>query len=599
MDRTWESVQQKMHDLVRDLSSGTVLIQLLEVIGDTPLGTYNRNPRMRIQKVENVNKALDFVRFRGVELTNIGAEDIVDQNTKLILGLLWTLILRFTIAEITEEGRTAEEGLLLWCQRQTAPYAEVNVQDFTYSWQDGLAFCALIHRHRPDLFNFYDLDMNDPHRNTAFAFEVAERYLNIPKLLDVEDVCDLPKPDKLSVMTYVAQYFHAFSTLDRVDRAGRRVGKFAEVMQSVWEMKNDYERRVRELMSEIERMQSTWAAARLGTTYSEAKAYSNEFNTYKSSTKRKWIAEKHELDTLLGNLKTKTKTYNLLPYDPPVGLQPADLDGLWRKLLNAEIIRRKAINQQLRKIKDGLMQAYAQLADKFQSTLTELSSEIAKLSGDLEGQLAMVNRLASQLRPLEQQFQAIQQADRQCRQAHIEENDYTAFNIEDLAFDLSLLKQALNKKLAFIENQIVARSMSNLTPGQLEEFESTFRHFDRDQSNTLSEAEFKASLESLGHYYTDQEFQATFSKVARSGDHVTFEQFINFLVSITEDQTTPEQLRHSFKVVAGDKPYITEMDLQMSHLPPTAVAYLVNHMPAAAGSKNEYDYQQFLNSVFN
>jgi hypothetical protein len=66
---------------------------------------------MRIQKMENATKALDFIRKRGVHLTNIGAEDLVDSNVKLILGLLWTIILRFSIAEISEEGLSAKEGI--------------------------------------------------------------------------------------------------------------------------------------------------------------------------------------------------------------------------------------------------------------------------------------------------------------------------------------------------------------------------------------------------------------------------------------------------------------------------------------------------------
>ena len=92
-----------------------------------------------MQRFENVNKSLDFVRARGIQMTNIGAEDVVDGNKKIILGLIWTLILRFTISDINEEGMTAKEGLLLWCQRKTACYDEVEVRDFSASWNDGLA----------------------------------------------------------------------------------------------------------------------------------------------------------------------------------------------------------------------------------------------------------------------------------------------------------------------------------------------------------------------------------------------------------------------------------------------------------------------------
>ena len=76
-------------------------------------------------------------------MTNIGAEDVVDGNRKIILGLIWTLILRFTISDINEEGMTAKEGLLLWCQRKTACYDEVEVRDFEGSWSDGLALYVI------------------------------------------------------------------------------------------------------------------------------------------------------------------------------------------------------------------------------------------------------------------------------------------------------------------------------------------------------------------------------------------------------------------------------------------------------------------------
>lgn len=85
-------------------------------------------------------------------MTNIGAEDVVDGNRKIILGLIWTLILRFTISDINAEGLSAREGLLLWCQRKTACYEEdVRVVDFYGSWNDGLALCVRVLAERDPL----------------------------------------------------------------------------------------------------------------------------------------------------------------------------------------------------------------------------------------------------------------------------------------------------------------------------------------------------------------------------------------------------------------------------------------------------------------
>jgi len=106
----WLNTKLEMHNyppmtsLVKDLSDGVRLIQLMEIMGDVSLGRYNKNPRIRVQKAENVTMALDFIASRGVKLTNIGPEDIIDGNLKLILGMIWTLILRFTIADIKYAG---------------------------------------------------------------------------------------------------------------------------------------------------------------------------------------------------------------------------------------------------------------------------------------------------------------------------------------------------------------------------------------------------------------------------------------------------------------------------------------------------------------
>lgn len=589
-----------MHSLVQDLSDGVRLIQLMEIMGDTSLGRYNKNPRMRVQKAENVNKALEFIRQRGIKLTNIGPEDIIDGNLKLILGMIWTLVLRFTIADISEEGLSAKEGLLLWAQRKTAPYKEVNVQDFSISWSDGLALCALIHCHRPELLDYDKLDKSDRHGNTRLAFQVAADHLGVPQLLEVEDLCDSTRPDERSVMTYIASYFHAFSTMDQAETVSRRVEKFAELMQSVWTSKNDYERRARALLHALSEVQKKWLTSRFTGSYTDAKEQSAIFTAYKHTTKRTWVTERQDVTTLLGNIQTKLRTYGLREYIPPLGLALSDLDDAWNDLLQSEAKRSRAINAQIRQIKESLRKEFADLANDFSQRLHSISLELSGVAGLLETQQDQVKEIQTRLPTLSEILTRVAKAEQDCVAANVEENDYTVFTCQDLEFELGLVAQSLTKKISFIDNQIVSRNMTNLTPAQLEQFESTFRYFDRDETNTLSLTETSAALASQGLVYSDEDMTYIYDQLLQDYGAVTFEAFINLLVDITEDQTSPDQLRESFLGIAGNKPFVTELDMRLAQLPVSAVDYLSEVIPSTNNEAGEleYDYETWLRDVF-
>ena len=113
-----------------DFRDGVNLIQLLEIIGEESLGKYNAQANIRLKKIENVSRALRFIKERGVQLASIGPEDIVDGNVKLTLGMIWTIILRFEISDLSEEGLSARQGLLLWCHKNTTGYPYVGELPF-------------------------------------------------------------------------------------------------------------------------------------------------------------------------------------------------------------------------------------------------------------------------------------------------------------------------------------------------------------------------------------------------------------------------------------------------------------------------------------
>lgn len=226
---------------------------------------------------------------------------------------------------------------------------------------------------------------------------------------------------------------------------------------------------------------------------------------------------------------------------------------------------------------------------------------ISGLEGDVEDQLTHVQRLHQNLPPMDQYLEAIADIDQKCEEANIEENDFTTYTYDELCYELGLVKSSVSKKLAFLDNQVVARNMTNLTPIQLEEFESVFRHFDRDASNSLQELEFSAALASLGLVFDEQEMHDYFLETSHGKDYVTFEQFIRFMVDVTEDQNTAEQVYQSFREVADGKPYVTEMDLRHSLVPDEVIEKLVKFVPAHKGpdmqedrGMPQYDYISFM-----
>lgn len=88
----------EIKSLEADFHDGILMINLLEEISNKQVAArYNKQPKIRAQKLENLSLAFNFLKQENIKLVGMGPEDLCDGNLKLTLGLIWTLILRFQI----------------------------------------------------------------------------------------------------------------------------------------------------------------------------------------------------------------------------------------------------------------------------------------------------------------------------------------------------------------------------------------------------------------------------------------------------------------------------------------------------------------------
>uniref|UniRef100_A0A4W5QRQ7 Spectrin beta chain n=1 Tax=Hucho hucho TaxID=62062 RepID=A0A4W5QRQ7_9TELE len=341
-------VSCRISDLYLDLRDGRMLIKLLEVLSGEKLPKPTKG-RMRIHCLENVDKALQFLKEQRVHLENMGSHDIVDGNHRLILGLIWTIILRFQMGQVDgtqRESRTAKDALLLWCQMKTAGYPNVNITNFTTSWKDGMAFSALIHKHRPDLVDYSGLKRSNPTHNLQNAFNVAEQTLGVTKLLDPEDVFT-ENPDEKSIITYVVAFYHYFSKMKALAVEGKRVGKVLDHAIETEKMIDKYETLSSDLLTWIQLTIIVLNNRKLANSLTGVQQQLQSFNSYRIVEKPPKFQEKGNLEVLLFTIQSRMRANNQRVYTPKEGALVADLNRAWEHLERAEHERERVLRDEL------------------------------------------------------------------------------------------------------------------------------------------------------------------------------------------------------------------------------------------------------------
>ncbi|MEE6468907.1 hypothetical protein FKM82_008417 [Ascaphus truei] len=99
--------------------------------------------------------------------------------------------------------------LLEWCRSKTIGYKHIDLQNFSSSWNDGMAFCALVHSFFPETFDYNALEPTNHKQNFEQAFSTAEKCAHCDRLIEVEDMLMMGrKPDPMCVFTYVQSLYN-------------------------------------------------------------------------------------------------------------------------------------------------------------------------------------------------------------------------------------------------------------------------------------------------------------------------------------------------------------------------------------------------------
>ncbi|XP_067834850.1 smoothelin-like protein 1, partial [Heptranchias perlo] len=104
-------------------------------------------------------------------------------------------------------GSSVKQMLLDWCRTNTRNYKYVDIHNFSSSWSDGMAFCALVHKFFPDSFDYSTLSPKNRKANFELAFNTAEMSADCTQLLEVGDLLHAGSPDWKCIYTYVQEFY--------------------------------------------------------------------------------------------------------------------------------------------------------------------------------------------------------------------------------------------------------------------------------------------------------------------------------------------------------------------------------------------------------
>lgn len=316
---------------------GVILMKLMNALYEVPMPRKYKKEvdgvaMTRVHKLDNVSQALKMVKKAEVKTTNLKQVNLLDGDFRMMCGMVWNIILDYNIKGISVEDKNAKTGLLLWCQKKTKDYKGVNgnINNFHKDWSSGNAFLALVDKHTTGEVDYDAMYDSPAEEKLDAAFTTCEK-LGIPRLLEVEDLTEVDRPDDKAVMTYVSELFKLFSKEDIKFNARDHVARFLKFQRRMDLKIGDYNARFDACMEWLQTKMGEFGNAEQPATQTDCNIASDDFKQYILEEKPQKLAEVIEILDLLSEIQGELKVNHRVSYKPdedhsPDNLQQAVLD---------------------------------------------------------------------------------------------------------------------------------------------------------------------------------------------------------------------------------------------------------------------------------
>jgi hypothetical protein len=296
---------------------------------------YDVTPRMKIQAIQNLSTALQFIQGElAVKLIGIGAEDLYAGNLKLILGLIWSMFRTLRIAQLANElgeaGKTGSEAqqLIAWVQKQVAPSPyELKVADWS-DFRDGKAFAALLNIYDDSFLDWKGVG-SDGLENLTRAFKGFEEHLAIPQLIDPREVAN-GTADERSLTLYTSLIYHAHATAAERLRLKREAAQKEVDLEAQRRAAEEARQRSQQMGGELEALRAE--NQRLLDELEAARRARAAEEAARRELERQLVDEKNNVDTLsaLADAVVEEKKANAFKLNVLNALNGDDFEGVAR-----------------------------------------------------------------------------------------------------------------------------------------------------------------------------------------------------------------------------------------------------------------------------